>query len=98
MTWTPLFVNGPLAVLDVSAILDLIDCRLLDRSGEPPEVLYLELLKGSPGFYKVVERPLPASAVVHMYCLDRDTGATAFYRFVGTTGISSQSDIATGRR
>ena len=98
MTWTPLFVDGPLAVLDPAAILDLIDCRLLDRSGEPPEVFYLELLKQSPGFYKVVERPLPTGAVVHMYCLDRHTGATAYYRFVGTTGIGSESDIAARRR
>lgn len=85
MIWTPGFADGPLSDLDAAEKADLLDLRLLDRSGEPPEVLYVEWLEHSYA-YRVVEPPLPVGANIYMYCLVRLAGAIALYQFVGQTG------------
>ena len=91
MAWDLRFIGGPLAELDASSVAVVIDYRLLDRSGEPPEVLYLELLEGSAFSYRVVEPPLPVGMLIYTYCLLRLTDAIAFYQFIGPTGAGSDS-------
>ena len=87
MIWTPRFADGPLA--DLAVAERPFDFRLLDRSVEPPEVLYVECIEESSSSYRVVEPPLPVGATIYMYCLVRVAGSAAVYQFVGQNGTGS---------
>jgi hypothetical protein len=82
MIWIPQFVDGPLAGLDPAGVEELVDYRVVDRFGEPPEVLYLERLEKSSFSYRVVEQPLRVG-FIHMYRLVRVAGSMAIYQYVG---------------
>ena len=84
MTWTPQFLDGPLHDAHAKGVADPIDFRLVDRLGEPPEVLFLKRLEGaSPFLYRAVEPPLPIGALIYVYQLVRVANAMAFYQVVG---------------
>jgi hypothetical protein len=87
--WTPQFENGPIAGVEAGGEASAIDLRLVDRFGEPPEVLYLEVVEGLSRRYRIVEQPLPSAKCIYIYCLVRIRASVAFYGFVGQTGAST---------